>query len=93
MKRVSRFSVLIIVLALCGCASGRLDKIENKLYRLERSFSQLEKGMLENDQNIKNELRQLHKETEQEIKRIRSKTDKFTVRQNSGTLLFEPTKR
>jgi hypothetical protein len=85
--------VVVTVLFFTGCTSKRLDRIESKLYYLERSISKMERALIKNDQSIKTELKQLYKETEYEIKRIRSKTDKFKVRQSSGTLLFEPTSR
>lgn len=89
MMKVSVYLTLLILLS--GCASGRLDRLELRLDRIERNLSQIESGLQANDEDLKADIRKLYRATEKEIRSIRSKTDKFKVRQSSGTLLFEPT--
>lgn len=84
-------TIIFIVLTLSGCATDRLNRIEKRLNYIENNISRIESGMIKNDKNLKTEINKLYDETEKEIRNIKSKTDKFTVRQNSETLLFEPT--
>ena len=86
--------VLLVFSLFTGCAStSRVDQLENKLKIIEA-------GLLENQKSIRGELNLLHSLSENEFSKlnhtvstIKKKTDKFTVRKSSNTLLFEPTRK
>jgi hypothetical protein len=116
MKKIKFVIIFVSLLALSGCASTRLENLEYRITMLEKlqidyqnelkhKLSNMESGSIKNQENIKNELKKLHQETERQIndlntkitsksrtlQDIKTKTDQFNVRRDSRTLFFEPT--
>jgi len=116
MKKFKFVTIFFCLLALIGCASTRLESIESSIVRLEnlqfsyqneieQKLSNVEFGLIKNQENIKNELKKLQQETELKfnnlnseltskdriLEDIKSKTDQFNVKRDSKTLFFEPT--
>ncbi|WP_125468964.1 hypothetical protein [Methylomagnum ishizawai] len=86
LRKTLFLSTLIILNGCTGNLERRLSIVESSLYRIEQ-------GLLDNDRNMKNEIRMLKQETEAELNRqrrvsndisgsvdeVKRKTDKFCV--------------
>lgn len=101
--RILIIIILFIFTSACESTSKinnlklNISNLDNRIYKMERKIAKIENTLLRNQRNLKNELRTLRSHTEDEkrrvnriLKDIRKKTDLFTVRRNSNTLLFEP---
>ena len=76
---------------------SKIDSLEGKINSLKKVLVDLEKGILENQMSLQNDLSNLHSEGESEFNRIneyigkiKRKTDQFDIKHSDGAMLFIP---